>query len=77
MNTLRSAAIAAITVLTITRVAEAHPGHGTSDGYALSHYLADPLHIGIGAALVAAVVGVLFWVRRHSAAQRLGSRAPL
>ena len=43
-------------------MAEAHPGHGTGGGgYALSHYLTDPLHIGVGAALVAAVVGVLFW----------------
>ncbi len=74
MNIWMNAVIATSAVLTITRAAEAHPGHGTDGGgYALSHYLADPLHIiGIGAALVVAIVGVLFWVRHRGAAQSSG-----
>lgn len=78
MNILRNATIATSAVLAITRAAEAHPGHGTDGGgYVLSHYLADPLHIGMGAALVAAIVGVLFWLRHRGAAQSSGSRVSL
>ncbi len=79
MNILQNAAIATSAVLTIAKGAEAHPGHGTGGGgYALSHYLTDPLHIGIeAAALVAALISVLLWFRRRSAARRSSSRVPL
>ncbi|MCB0497507.1 MAG: hypothetical protein KDC79_15295 [Cyclobacteriaceae bacterium] len=36
--------IAIVTIL-LPSLALAHPGHGTSDGYNLMHYLTSPMHL--------------------------------
>jgi hypothetical protein len=51
------AAVVAITALTVSSPASAHPGHGLGGGsYSLLHYVTEPLHLLGGLAVVAAFV---------------------
>jgi hypothetical protein len=45
----------------------AHPGHGTSDGFSLYHYLTSPLHVIFILLLVA---GLVFIKYRRSVKQK-------
>jgi hypothetical protein len=46
----------------------AHPGHGTTDGGSLAHYLAEPLHVAALVALVTvAAIGVYLLTRSSGA----------
>lgn len=49
-------------------LASAHPGHGlTGDGDSVAHYALEPIHgWGLVAALVIAIVAVVYLVRRQS-----------
>ncbi|HRX82759.1 MAG TPA: hypothetical protein P5307_27020 [Pirellulaceae bacterium] len=53
-----------IGTLLCAAVAQAHPGHGEpGDDFGLTHYLTEPLHIGVGLGLLVAAVCVsrLIW----------------
>jgi len=42
----------------------AHPGHGTTDPQSWTHYLTEPVHVGVAAAIaVSAVVVAGVWRR--------------
>jgi hypothetical protein len=49
-----------ISTFFIPGVAAAHPEHASGGGHGLAHFLADPFHMG----LVAAIGLILFGVRR-------------
>ena len=40
----------------------AHPGHGTSDGNSLMHYLSEPLHAAILASIVIIIATSATWM---------------
>lgn len=57
----------AITLVTLSSPALAHPGHGHGEGFSLLHYLSAPEHawtLVLGAGLGAAVVGGAWYLRR-------------
>jgi heme/copper-type cytochrome/quinol oxidase subunit 2 len=53
--------------LLIASVSSAHPGHGTSNGIDILHYLTSPLHVIL---LVAVVAGVFYVKYRQSSKQK-------
>lgn len=61
MNKLISVFLCALFIVATPMVALAHPGHGTGDGFSITHYLKEPEHI---AWLVLLVVGVGYLVVR-------------
>ena len=50
-------------------LASAHPGHGlTGDGDSVAHYALEPTHgWGLAAALIVAIVALVYRLRRQSA----------
>jgi hypothetical protein len=68
------AAVVAITALTVSSPASAHPGHGLGGGsYSLLHYVTEPLHLLGGLVVVAAFASgaALLRGRRSTRAARL------
>lgn len=48
-------------------LATAHPGHGRDgDGHSLQHYLTEPLHLAAGIAVAAAVISVIWLLRKFA-----------
>ena len=50
----------------------AHPGHGSTDGHSLIHYLSEPMHAMVLAAVVLMVAGSVTWLilKKKKAAER-------
>ncbi len=45
----------------------AHPGHGHNGGsFSLLHYLGEPIHFGVGIALVGIIVAGIYWFKRNT-----------
>ncbi len=43
----------------------AHPGHGDTDGYTITHYFREPVHLAaLAIGVVAAVVYVRFFMKK-------------
>ncbi len=55
---MKQKAILAITILMAYLNANAHPGHGDSGGFTITHYLIEPEHIFTGICLLALLVSV-------------------
>ncbi len=47
----------------------AHPGHGTTDGYTITHYFTEPQHIAATIITMAAVVGLIVILRSRKKQQ--------
>jgi len=59
------ATMGALALAAIVRTAQAHPGHGEGGGsFGFTHYLSEPVHIGIGVLIVLAVASVLMAARK-------------
>ena len=43
----------------------AHPGHGTADGFTITHYFTEPVHAVIAMGVLAAVAVYIRQVRRN------------
>lgn len=41
----------------------AHPGHGSSDGHSLIHFLTEPVHVLSFIATVVACAAIVLWFR--------------
>lgn len=41
----------------------AHPGHGTTEGSSLIHFISEPIHILSFVAFVAVGIGITLWYR--------------
>jgi hypothetical protein len=66
------AAVVAITALTVSSPASAHPGHGLAGGsYSLSHYVSEPLHLLGGLVVVAAFAAGAALLRRRRTRARV------
>jgi hypothetical protein len=59
----------AVLALLLPAVAHGHPGHGSGDPWGLVHHLTEPAHLA-GAAVVAALLGVLFHLTRRGRRHR-------
>ena len=46
-------------VLCMPLISIAHPGHGTTDGYTITHYLTEPVHLVIPLSIL--IVGVIYF----------------
>lgn len=40
----------------------AHPGHGATDGHSIIHYLTEPMHAMVLAAIVLMIAGSATWL---------------
>jgi putative copper export protein len=54
----------AVAMLAVSNRAGAHPGHGSTEGDTLGHYLLEPLHAGAAAVVGACVLLVVWGWRR-------------
>lgn len=61
-----AAALTTIAFSTIPAVALAHPGHGSTPGHSLLHYVAEPLHLGVLLGLVGVSVAAFVATRRRA-----------
>lgn len=61
----RIAALFGSAAASLPALALAHPGHGSTEGHGLLHYLVEPLHASALLALVAAAVVSFIAVRRR------------
>lgn len=43
-------------VLCLPLIGIAHPGHGTTEGYTITHYFTEPIHLAISLSVLIAVV---------------------
>ncbi len=51
----------------------AHPGHGDTPGHSLIHYLTEPMHVMVFAAVVIMIAGSFTWYliqKKKKAAER-------
>ncbi len=50
----------------------AHPGHGTTDGHSLIHYLTEPMHAMVLAAVFIMIAASVTWMilRKKKATER-------
>jgi len=54
-------------VLSSPSVAMAHPGHGYGGGsFGVLHYLIEPVHLYLGAAVIGVIVAGVYWLRRNT-----------
>jgi hypothetical protein len=42
--------------LVLPIISIAHPGHGTTEGYTITHYFTEPMHLVISLSVIIAVV---------------------
>lgn len=61
----KSIAFALTTLCSIPFIASAHPGHGDTDGFTITHYFVEPDHAVITLAIVGAMTYLL--IRRRNA----------
>ena len=55
---------ASIASFAFASLAHAHPGHGEpGDDFSLTHYLTEPLHLGVGICLFLSAVAVIGLLR--------------
>ena len=66
----RLAALAAATAASLPAAAFAHAGHGATRGDSVAHYLLEPVHASVLAALVTLSVISFVLVRRRRPARR-------
>ena len=50
----------------------AHPGHGTTDGYTITHYFTEPVHAVIAVGMLTAVAVYIWQVRKNRQANKNG-----
>ena len=55
---MKQKTILAITILLVVLHANAHPGHGDSGGFTITHYFIEPEHLFPGICLLALLVSV-------------------
>jgi len=46
-------------VLCMPLISFAHPGHGTTDGYTITHYFTEPVHLIIPLSIL--IVGIIYF----------------
>jgi hypothetical protein len=61
---IRNFTLLAFFVLLLPKTVFAHPGHGTSDGVNLLHYLSSPLHLIISLVVVTLILVGLHHLRK-------------
>jgi hypothetical protein len=66
----RIAASLAFAAASLPAIALAHPGHGSTDGHGLIHYLVEPVHASVLVGLLAAAVVSFVAVKRRERAAR-------
>ena len=54
------------TILMTYGVASAHPGHGDTDGFTVTHFLTEQAHIAISMTVLLTLSGILIWRYRKS-----------
>jgi hydrogenase/urease accessory protein HupE len=57
-------------VLCIPSISLAHPGHGNTDGYTITHYFTEPVHVVIAIGVLAAVAVYTRQVRKSKQANK-------
>lgn len=74
MKIMKSLWIALVSSLTAgTMLLYAHPGHGDTHGHSLIHYLMEPMHAMVLAAVVLMIAGSCTWYlirKKNKAAER-------
>jgi hypothetical protein len=59
-------AFQAVFVVLIPFSGMAHPGHGETEGYTITHYFTEPVHATATALLMAAVLCTVSYIRRKN-----------
>lgn len=67
---MRSSVYLAIGLWLAPSLAPAHPGHGATEPSSWTHYLTEPLHVGVLAAVTVAAVLSLRALRNHASRDR-------
>jgi hypothetical protein len=57
-------------ILCIPSISLAHPGHGDTDGYTITHYFTEPVHVVIAIAVLTAVAVYTRQVRKNKQANK-------
>lgn len=61
------------TILMTYSVASAHPGHGDTDGFTVTHFLTEQAHIAVSMAVLITLSSILAWRYRKSISEWLKS----
>ena len=63
--------IAAISLLLLCMpfISMAHPGHGETGGYTITHYFTEPIHLVVSVSLLIAVVVYIRYLGRNKQPQ--------
>jgi len=48
----------------------AHPGHGETEGYTITHYFTEPVHATVSVILLAGVLFTVSYLRRKKSADK-------
>lgn len=57
-------ALLLLVVSAMPLVSLAHPGHGETGGYTITHYMVEPVHVVIAVAALSAIVFLVTRLRR-------------
>lgn len=66
---MKTPILVALVVWLSCAVALAHPGHGHTAPSTWRHYLTEPVHVGVLAAVVVAIASI-WWLRRRTRTTR-------
>jgi hypothetical protein len=55
-------------ILCMPFISSAHPGHGDTDGYTITHYFTEPVHVAIALGSLAAVAVFIRQMRKSKQA---------
>ena len=48
----------------------AHPGHGETEGYTITHYFTEPVHVTVSVILLAGAMLTISYIRRKKSADK-------
>ncbi len=55
---------ASVLFLLIPMLVTAHEGHGSTEGYTITHYMVEPVHFAIPVLLIAGIAFLVFRMRK-------------
>jgi cytochrome bd-type quinol oxidase subunit 2 len=63
-------ALKTITVMLLPFTGMAHPGHGETEGFTITHYFTEPVHATVTVILLAGILFTVSYLRRKKSANK-------